>query len=90
MVMFDQVQQMQERIEALEEALTQIKQWCGAYPETVFRPLSDKQIEAAGVILKTVNIDIGALHAGWARHLLKGIGDIASAALERSPAGKGG
>jgi hypothetical protein len=66
-----------ERVENLEDAIFQIEQWCEAYPEDVFTPLSDFDVTRAGLLLKSGNIDVGALHAQWARHLLGGISKIA-------------
>lgn len=63
------------------EALHRIRQWADAYPEKIFTPLTAGQIEKAGNILDAAGISIGALHAGWARHIVGGIGDIARAAL---------
>ena len=64
------------------QALTEIRQWCEAYPTTVFTPLSREQLGEAAIVLGEINIDIGALHAEWARHLLDGIGKIAREALD--------
>jgi len=73
---------MTDRELKLEEALTKILQWCLAYPTTMFTPLDDHQISEAGRALTNINIDIGALHAQWARHLLDGISKIAKEGLE--------
>ena len=73
---------MTDRELKLEEALIKIYQWCMAYPHSVFTPLSEDQIVDAGRALTNINIDIGALHAEWARHLLDGIGEIAKEGLE--------
>jgi len=73
---------MTDRELKLEDALTQILQWCMAYPHTMFRPVTDEQLTSAAVVLRGVGIDIGALHAEWARHLLDGIGKIAKEGLE--------
>ena len=81
-MMFDQVELMQKRIEDLEHSLRCIQQWCRAYPVPMFKELTNEQIELAGEVLKFHSIDIGALHASWARHLLKGIGEIADTALQ--------
>ena len=73
---------MTEREERLEDALLRIKQWAEAYPVTVFKPLSEEDLRVANTVLKVANIDIGALHAGWARHILKGITEICDKGLE--------
>lgn len=72
-----------ERIEDLEDALVRIEGWCKAYPVDFFSPLTSSQIEVAASLLKAHGIDIGALHAQWARHLLEGIGEMAHTALEQ-------
>jgi hypothetical protein len=64
------------------DAMWRIKQWCGAYPADIFRPLSDDQVAKAVEAIISTGITSDALHAQWARHLLGGIGDIANAALE--------
>jgi hypothetical protein len=73
---------MTDREEQLEEALLRIKQWAEAYPVEMFTPLPDAKVKMAGIVLGWVGIDIGALHAGWARHILDGIADICNKALE--------
>ena len=76
---------MTEREERLEQALVDIYAWCKAYDLKIFTPLNDDKIELAGEILKLNEIDIGAMHAQWARHLLDGIGKIAKEALDGQP-----
>jgi hypothetical protein len=68
-----------DRIEQLEDALTQITQWCEAYPKTVFLPINRERMRLATRVLRRNGIDMGALHAQWARHLTKGIAAIAKA-----------
>lgn len=72
------------RNEKLLEALQSIRQWCEAYPITVFTPLSKEQLGEAAIVLGEHNIAIDALHAEWARHLLDGIGKIAREALDET------
>jgi len=73
---------MTDRELKLEDALTQILQWCLAYPAFMFIPLTDEQMRTATTVLSVADIDIGALHAQWARHLLEGISKIAREGLE--------
>jgi hypothetical protein len=73
---------MTDRELKLEDALTRILQWSMAYPTTVFTPLTDEQLRTASTVLSLADIDIGALHAGWARHIVDGIGNIAREVLE--------
>ena len=72
---------MTDREERLEAALHRIKQWAEAYPVTVFRPLTEAQMHAAAGALKDAGIDMGALHAGWARHILNGVAEICDQGL---------
>jgi hypothetical protein len=72
---------MTEDVEKLQEALLRIKQWCDAYPKDIFKPLSDEELRTANTVLSFAGIDMGALHAGWARHLLSGISEIVDKAL---------
>ena len=70
------------REERLEEALLRIKQWAEAYPVEVFTPLTDEQLRTANTVLSFADINMGALHGGWARHILDGIATICKDALE--------
>ena len=69
---------MEENADNLRDALHKIKQWADAYPIDIF---SDVDLDAARAALKAVNIDIGNLHAKLARHIVSGIGAIATEAL---------
>lgn len=71
-----------DREERLEKALLRIKQWADAYPVRVFRPLTIEDLRHANFALKAIGIDMGALHAEWARHILNGISKICSEAME--------
>ena len=71
----------ERRVEQLEDTLERIAQWCTAYPITVFLPLSNDEIRRAGEVLNAAGISMDALHGGWARHLLEGIGKEARTAL---------
>ncbi len=72
---------LREADEAKYDALMQISQWCDAYPQDVFEPLPPDAVKRADKVLADAGISIGALHAGWARHLLQSVGRIARAAL---------
>jgi hypothetical protein len=65
-----------ERIDELETTLTRIRQWCDAYPITVFPPLPDSELKRADKALDTVGISMTRLHGSWGRHIVQGIGDI--------------
>ena len=73
---------MTDREERLEEALLRIKQWAEAYPTKVFRPVTTEDLRQANFALRAVGIDMGALHAAWARRILNGIGQICDEALK--------
>jgi hypothetical protein len=63
-----------------DEALLHIAQWAEAYPEDIFPP-----VDVASAREKVGDDALfSRLHAEWARHLCKGIGAIARAALEET------
>ncbi len=63
-----------------DEALLHIAQWAEAYPEDIFPP-----VDVASAREKLGDDALfSRLHAEWARHLCKGIGAIARAALEET------
>jgi hypothetical protein len=70
---------------AAQEAIAEALQWIDAYPDTVFLPVSEEKLAEANDALKAIGVDMGALHAGWARHLLDGIGGILRRALSPPP-----
>ena len=70
------------REDRLDDALTRIEQWCKAYPVEMFKPLSDEDLRVANTVLKFAGIDMGALHAQWARHILSGIAGIIATAKQ--------
>ena len=74
-----------DRIEELEATLTRIKQWCDAYPVTIFPPLPDDELKRADKTLDNVGISMTRMHGTWGRHIVQGIGDIIRMTLtERS------
>ena len=73
---------MTDREERVEEALLRIKQWTNAYPVTVFKPIPPEKMKLASKVLADNGIDMGALHASWARHILNGIGEICEEGLK--------
>ena len=78
----------EDRFDELVDALTEIKQWCDAYPETIFRPVPSEKMKEATEALKEIGVDMGAMHAAWARHLVSGIGAIATKALAAEQRGE--
>ena len=72
---------MIDRTYELEDALRRVKQWCDAYPKTVFMPVSDFDMARAQELLGEAGISMSAMHAQWARHILQGIGEIVDSVL---------
>lgn len=68
------LEEANDRIEELEEALWHIRQWCDAYPIAIFTPLTDGE-EKAAVAAAEHAVPSGStrLHASWARHILDGV-----------------
>lgn len=80
----DALEAQQREIERKQDALSQIKQWCDAYPLKVF---AEPDFEKAGAALATVGITLDALHGTWGRRLLEGVGKIATDALAAAQPG---
>lgn len=76
------VDRLETELKRLREALDKIIDWAGAYPEDVFRPLSDAE-EKTGVEALHAAVSNGSdrMHASWARYLLRGHAEVARAAL---------
>ena len=69
-----------DEIERMREALLRVAQWAEAYPEDIFPP-----VDVASAREKLGDDALfSRLHAEWARHLHKGIGAIARAALKET------
>jgi hypothetical protein len=71
-----------EREERLEEALLKIKQWAEAYPVRVFPVVPVEDLRQARFALHAVGINIDALHADWARRIMKGLVEHIEEALK--------
>jgi hypothetical protein len=69
------LEEAEERIADLEEALLKIRQWCNAYPVDVFIPPTRKQIALSAATLRETPgcASSDALHGSWARHILAGV-----------------
>jgi len=76
-----QLAKMREQRDDAAQALHEIKRWAEAYPVDVFVPLTPEQIKAAVEAIATTGVTSDALHASWARHIARGIGDIARRGL---------
>lgn len=74
--------QMQERIDDLEEALQRIVQWANAYPTGVFHEPSSEESHKAHKLLTANGMTLDAFSASMGRHCLKGVGDIARGVLD--------
>jgi hypothetical protein len=74
-----------QETEAQCDALQSIAAWCSAYPDDVF---PDQDMKKAREVLEANGISIGAMHGQWARHIVKGIGEIASAAIRQQDKGE--
>jgi hypothetical protein len=77
--LFDAVCHERDR---LHEALQRIEQWAKAYPVTLFKPISDRDLQRADEVLRLAGISMTAMHGQWAHHLLDGIGKIAREGLD--------
>jgi hypothetical protein len=70
---------LREALGDKDEALLRVAQWAEAYPEDIFPP-----VDVASAREKLGDDALfSRLHAEWARHLCKGIGAIARAALKK-------
>ncbi len=72
---------MCERCQDLEEALSQIAQWSEAYPIDIFHEPSADEYQRAHELLTANGMTLDAFGAAMGRRCLKGVGDIARAAL---------
>lgn len=76
----------------LEEAaddhdkLQRVRQWAEAYPEDIFRPVTNDDLKRADALLREAGISMSAMHGHWARHIVCGIGSIVGARLSTAPA----
>lgn len=57
-------------IRRMTEQLRDIRDWCAAYPASVF---PEPDLKKCQETLEGAGLSMGALHASWARHLLSGI-----------------
>lgn len=71
----------QARVERLEEALQRIVQWADAYPLDVFLEPDFKKVSK---VLKASGLSLDQVSASNMRHVVKGVGNIARAAVNGS------
>jgi hypothetical protein len=72
----------QDRLEALEDALYDIKQWCQAYPLDIF---PEPDLKKAHEVLKANGMTLDSISAHAMRHVLKGIIKIIEEKLNEKP-----
>lgn len=73
---------MCDRCDDLEEALHRIVQCAEAYPTDIFHEPSTEESHKAHKLLTANGMTLDAFSASMGRHCLKGVGDIARAALD--------
>ena len=68
------VQDKDQYIDELEQALIEIRQWCDAYPVDIFTPISSAETKTAVAAANAaVRYASERLHGSWARHILSGV-----------------
>lgn len=67
------IDDLTEKLEAAQEKLDRIHQWCEAYPVDIF-PLPD--LKKARALLEAGGITLDSVSAEMARHVLSGIQKI--------------
>jgi len=72
---------MTDREERLTEALWRIKRWADAYPLEVFPEMSEEYAARAHAVLTQAGMTMDRISAHAMRHVIKGVGRIASEAL---------
>jgi len=78
----DALRQVRAERDALRDALERIQQWADAYPVHVF-PEPDMRLVDA--VLSAAGLSLATVAASNMRHVAKGMGDIARAALQTAP-----
>jgi hypothetical protein len=76
------VAEYSEKINKLREALCEIVQWADSYPTRVFREPTKEQCKLAHELLTAHGMTLDAFSASMGRHCLKGVREIAQAALK--------
>ena len=71
-------EEFQAKADALADDMEKVKQWAEAYPEDVF---PEPDLKLADRVLKDAGISMTGMNGTFARHLMKGVGEIAKAAL---------
>lgn len=76
---FYDCQEVDEHVERLEAALHRIVSWADAYPLECFPEPDFKAVHAT---LKAAGLSLDQVSAANMRHVVKGVGEIARAALK--------
>ena len=77
--LLDLASEAADTIERLRAALQEIEQWARAYPLSVF---SKPDLKRASELLRAGGMTLDAISADAMRHVVEGVGKIASSALE--------
>lgn len=77
----DRIAELERENERHETALQRIKQWADAYPLDVFPEPDFKKVNE---VLKAAGLSLDQVSASNMRHVVKGVGDIASQSLMES------
>ncbi len=69
-----ELDKLEARVDALEDRLHKIRNWCMAYPVEVFIPPTKDEIAASVDAMKAPGCASSeAMHGSWARHILNGL-----------------
>ena len=77
--MADELIALRDENERLQEALWRIKKWSEAYPTDIF---IEPDFAKAHEVLTAAGMTLDAISAHAMRHVVKGVGEIARAALK--------
>jgi hypothetical protein len=66
---------LQDKLDDANDKLARVQQWLDAYPEEQF---PDQDLKKAREALEAAGVSMGAMHAMWARHILKNVREILS------------
>ncbi len=77
--MIDDLDNFEDKLEKMEEALWRIKQWSEAYPLDIFL---EPDLKKARALLEAGGMTLDSISAHCMRHVVEGVGKIAREALE--------
>lgn len=84
----DELERLRERVEKMEDALFKIKQWAEAYPLDIFHEPTKDECRRAHELLTANGMTLDSFSASMARHVVSGVGDIASEAMKDTEGGR--